>query len=512
MPKADPNDGPKPRARIGLRPETMLSSIAVVLLVSVLQRSVGFGRAVLFCRWLDADQLGQWEMAYGFLILASPLAVLGLPGSFGRYLERYRQSGRLGLFLRRTTGWTLGLAGGSLALLAWQRPLVAHLVFGSADRVDPVGGVLACLAVVILHHFFEAVFAGLRMFRVVSTMHFVHSMTFAGLSLGLLVWWRQSAASVVLGYAGACVVSLTAVSVWALLRIERSPDAGGAVAHREFWPPLMRFAAWVWITNLLTNVFSVIDRYMIVHCGGFSTEEALVQVGNYHTSTIVPVLLVSVANLVVGAMTPHLSHEWESGRRSAVGAQLNLALKLTTLAMLVAGVAVLWFCPLLFRFAFENKYEGGLAVLPWTLAASVWFSLLLVAQTYVWCAEKSHRAAAPLAVGLVANVLLNLWLLPLWGLAGAVVATAIATLVALLGQLEVNRRTGMPVHGSTLLLAFAPALLATNASAAAIGAVLIVGAAIGGHGLFRVKERAKIAAALEERLGRLAIRRRRHAV
>ncbi|MEN0109385.1 MAG: lipopolysaccharide biosynthesis protein [Planctomycetota bacterium] len=505
MPEA-PADNPTKRPRVGLRPETLLSSLALVLLVNVVQRSVGFGRAVLFCRWLDPEELGHWEMAYSFLMLAAPLAVLGLPGSFGRYLERYRQRGQLRLFLRRTAAWTLVLAGGTIAAMAWQREAMAHLVFGDAQRGGLMAGVLVCLTVVILHHFLEAVFAGLRMFRVVSTMHFAQSMAFAAVSLTLLGAWRQATASVVIGYAVACGLSIAGVLLWSALRIERKEDDGGSVGAREFWAPLVRFAVWVWITNLLTNVFSIIDRMMIVHCGGFTAERALVEVGNYHTANVVPVLLISVANLLVGAMTPHLSHDWEAGRREAVSGRLNLALKLTTLAMLVAGVGVLLVCPTLFRYAFQNKYETGLAVLPWTVASCVWFSLLLVAQTYVWCAEKSHRAAWPLAVGLAANVALNLALLPRLGLLGAVVATALATLLALVGQLLVNRRTGMRVHRGTAAVVLAPGLLTAGPTVAAIGAGVLLVVAVARGWVFTPEERRQMAVAAARRLGRLGVR------
>ena len=57
----------------------------------------------MFCRWLEPEQLGQWDVAFGFLNLAAPLAVLGLPGSFGRYVEYFRQRGQFHVFLRRTT-------------------------------------------------------------------------------------------------------------------------------------------------------------------------------------------------------------------------------------------------------------------------------------------------------------------------------------------------------------------------------------------------------------------------
>ncbi|QDT68458.1 MurJ-like flippase [Planctomycetes bacterium MalM25] len=497
------------RARVGLRPETLASSLVLVLLVNVVQRSVGFGRAVLFCRWLEPDQLGYWEMAYGFLMLAAPLAVLGLPGSFGRYLERFRQQGQLWLFLRRTTLWTTLLAGATIGLLAWRRESVAAFVFGDTAYAGLATGVIACLGVVILHHFFEAIFAGLRMYRVVSAMHFAQSLAFAAISLALLAWWRPAAESLVIGYGAACAASILGVIVWTLLRVHHDLDSGVSTSHREFWPPLMRFAVWVWVTNLLTNVFGVVDRYMILHWGGFEGDQALVQVGNYHTSCIVPILLISVANLMVNAMTPHLSHEWEAGHRDTVSDRLNLALKVTTLAMLGAGLLVLGLSPLLFHYAFGDKYAAGLEVMPWTLTACVWAGLLLVAQQYVWCNEKSHRAAGPLVLGLSANVALNLVLLPRFGLAGAVAATAVATLLALLGQIEVNRRSGMRVHRGVWFAVFTPALLAIGPYPATAGACLLLVLAVTRGWIFTAEERREFARLIEQRLVPFARRVRR---
>ena len=70
----------------------------------------------------------------------------------------------------------------------------------------------------------------------------------------------------------------------------------------------------MWVTNLLTNLFEVIDRFMIVHHSGWPSEEALRQVGNYHSSRILPLLFVSVAVMLGSMITPHLSVDWEIGQ------------------------------------------------------------------------------------------------------------------------------------------------------------------------------------------------------
>ena len=120
----------------------------------------------------------------------------------------------------------------------------------------------------------------------------------------------------------------------------------------------------MWITNLLANLFEVIDRYMIIHHSGMEATEALRQVGYYHSSRIVPLLFVAVAGLLGSMITPHLSHDWESGRRHAVEHVDLTWLKLMAFCLMAASIVVLFFAPLLFRVAFQDKFQGGLVVLP----------------------------------------------------------------------------------------------------------------------------------------------------
>ncbi len=460
-----------------LRPDTLIGSVLVMLAVNVVQRSVGFGRGIFFCRWLDPEALGRWEMAYGFLLLAAPVAVLGLPGSLGRYLEKFRQQGQLGTFLRRTATWTFSLAAIAVMVIAWRNADFAWLVFGDRSRGELVVLLSAVLAMVIGHHFLEALFAGLRLFRVVSAMHFTQSMMFATIALALIAWHDAAASSVLAAYGIACAISILGVLVWSYSRV--SPAISGAanaatpLPHREFWPPLVRFAVWVWVTNLLSNLFAVVDRYMILHFSRLSAEDSMTQVANYHASMIVPVLMISVANLLVGAIMPHLSHDWENGRRGEVSFQINLTLKTMLISMTLLGFVVQLAAPLLFHFALAGKYDGGLAVLPWTIASCVWFSVLLVSQIYVWIAEKTRRAALPLGVGIATNVVFNLLLLPRFGLLGAVIATALATLIAFVLQLYVNHRLGMKLHVGTIVLTGLPLILTLPPTLTAVSCVLV---------------------------------------
>jgi O-antigen/teichoic acid export membrane protein len=438
-----PFDGPAPMESAGsLRADTLVGGVFILLTLTVIQRMVGFVREILFCRWLDAEQLGQWDMAFSFLMLAAPLAVLSLPGTFGRYVERYRQQGQLRRFLRRTAVVCALLAIPAALFVGLARTWFSHLIFGCGDQTRLVAILAGTLLAVIAFSYLTSVFTSLRNMRLVSGMELAASLIFAALGIGLMCLGRCDAESVVLAYGMGCLLTSLGAMWWLRRTYRLLPETPAPLPQRELWSRLLPFTAWIMMTNLLTSLFDLADRQMIVHC---STGNALAEVGNYRSSRVVPLLLASVTAMIAAVATPHLTCDWEAGRRRRVSAQMNLLLKVLAAGLTAGAVLVLATAPLLFHVAFRGKYAGGLAVMPWTLIYCTWFGLTIVAQKYLWCAERAGMAAAALALGLAVNVALNLLLLPRLGLLGAVLATTAANLVALMFVMLINRRLGMHI-------------------------------------------------------------------
>ncbi len=420
-------DNPEcPATPLHLRTDTLVDSVLILLALTVVQRLVGFVRAVLFCRWLNPEQLGIWDMAFSFLLLAAPLSVLAIPGAFGRYLEHYRQRGQLRAFLRRTMFACSGLTMAGFVVILLSRRWLSLLVFGSEDQSAIIAVAAATLITVVAYNFLIELFTALRNIRLVSVMQLVNSVAFAVVALGLLVGWQCTATSVLLAYGASCLIA----AGWASRALRRlwqaAPSPAEPLAGAVLWARMAPYAAWVLVSSVVINLFEVVDRYMIVHFSPVSAGGSLDTVGNYHSSRVVPMLLVSVAAMLAAMITPHLSHDWEAGRRDQVVARLRLFLKLFGFALSAAAAAVLLAAPLLFGTAFRGKFPAGQAVLPWTLVYCTWFGLSLVLQNYLLCVEKVRLASVALACGLALNVLLNLLLLPRLGLEGSVLLTAAA--------------------------------------------------------------------------------------
>lgn len=474
-----------------LSADSLATSVALLLVMTVVQRSVGFGRGILFCRWLTPETLGEWEMTYSFLLLAAPLVVLGVPGSFGRYLEYFRQRGDLRTFLNRTALWTTVCSLiGILSIIVFAE-YFSYKLFGVGDRVALVRGIALCLAGVILHHTLGSLLTALRLFRVVSAVNFAQSLLFALLAISLLLS-NARVASILIAYGVACLVASIGGLLWVRPGLKNLDRSSERVPHTEFWSKLLRFAFFIWVANVLAHLFAIVDRYMIVHYSGLSPAEALDQVGHYHSSRIVPLLLISVADLLSGVIMPHLSHDWEAGRRKEVGLQAKLSVKLTALGMFAASVAVLLFAPFLFETVLQGKFSDGLAILPWTLTACLWYGVFFVAQNYLWCAERARLATVPLAVGLLINICLNLLLLPMWGLLGAVVATAISTLVCLVAILLLSHRQGMQLDMGLWIVIVAPLAITGGPITAGFVFLTLVVACLASDVVLNKQERAQL--------------------
>jgi len=444
------------------RADTLADSVVILLTLTVLQRAIGLVRSVLFCRWLPAGELGQWDISFSFLMLAAPLAILSLPSALSRYLDYYRRRGNARAMIVRVSAATMLLGIIAAAVLLVCRESASFFIFGTPAETRMVALLAVVLLVTVATNLMIDLLTALCYVRVLSVVHLVNSLMFAVLGAMLVLGHNKTAVNIVLAYAGACVLS-TAGAVWYLRPTWRAmPRGTQPLARGEFWGKILPYCRWVWLTSLMANLFVIADRYMIIHYASGGPQKALELVGQYHSSRVVPLLLISIAMLLGTMITPHLSRDWEAGRRERVCLRLNLFLKLLGVGLAVGAVLVILGEPLLFDWVFKGKFNDGRAVLPYALAYCLWFGLTLAAQNYLLCAEKGRWGSLALLVGLVVNIVLNMFLLPRYGLLGAVWATTVANLLAMLLMFAFNHVLGFRLDWATTLVLLAPGLLCWN--------------------------------------------------
>jgi O-antigen/teichoic acid export membrane protein len=465
-----------------LRRDTLLASVVFLVVLSCIQPLVTFLRGVIFCRLLEPQQLGCWDVALGFLTIVAPIVVFGIPGSFGRYVEHYAQKGQLRMFLRRTTGACIALGVAAVATIVLFAPTFSYLMFAQDGMTELVYLIAVGLTTMIAFGFSVELLTALRMFRIVAVLQFIKGLTFVLGGAALLILWQAGPESVILGHMTACLLP-TVISLWWLAALWKSlpasarPGDTSYVTHRELWARFLPFALGIWMTNFFSNLFAIVDRYMILHFGNMSPSEALEQVGHYHSSRIVPLLLLAFTEMLAGIVLPHLSRNWEAGHRKEVGRQVVFGLKLCALALTAGAAAVMLLSQPLFEIGFRGRYNGGLAVLPWTLVYTSWFGMYTVIQKYIWCAERIRLCIVSLVAGIIVNICLNLVLLPYLGLLGAVLATAASKLVVVVMICSFNCWLGMQFDWRIVPMVLLPLAVCLGAPAA-LAILAVVGLAI----------------------------------
>ncbi len=458
------NSNPADRSFVA---DSLAVGMMVMLAMTIVQRGLGFVRGLWFCRELDDVVVGQWSMAYDFLIMVTPIMLLGMPGTLPRYVQRYRIRGQLSFLVRRILAATCVLAAAFYTVMLLVPDWFGWLIFLDANNTSLIHAIAAGVLAIIAFNFVYELVTSLRQVRVGSLMQFIQSVGFTVIAIAHLsfgggitgLMYSFVAATLLAIVPGALALQ----SGWrGLPRTEETFDAP------SMWRCVLPFALAIWSMNLLSNVFALSDRYMILHwlpAGGMDPQAA---VGQYHSGRIFPVLLMSVATMISGVMLPYLSADWESGRREQVRLQIR-RMMLGVSVVFTAGAAVtLLFAPWLFSQVLEDRYSDGLVLMPMAFVFSIWFALISVGENYLWVSERGKWIAIATAVGLGMNIVLNLALLPLWGLHGAVVATLIANGVVLLGLWAAMARFGYTLDRTTFYVTILPITLLAGPLAALV--------------------------------------------
>jgi O-antigen/teichoic acid export membrane protein len=423
---------PAPEAIPALhRGDSLRASMVVLIILAGAQRLIGLLRNVYFCDMLESEQLGRWSLSYNFLLLAAPFVVLGIPGSFGRYVEKYRQQGQLRAFLRRTISVSgLLTVAAVVVMLVWPQPL-AWLLFGDRGQWQLVWWLAGTLSAVLAFNSIMELLTAMRLIRIVSLLQVINSLGFALAGVGLLYLTTMREQAVIVSYGvGSLIAAIGGAFV--LARFWRDlPGNEPQLTQSDLWAQLMPFATWLWISNFVGNTFEAADQFMLKHFSNADAVTADAMVGQYYSSRVVPLLLASVAFMFGSSLLPHLLKDWEAGRRELVCQRLNQAVKFLIVAFTFGSALVLLAAPLVFTWALRGKYDDGLAVLPGTLMYYVWYGTGAVANKYLLCAENARIGCVAFGVGLVTNVGLNFLLVPILGLAGVVLATAVANAITL---------------------------------------------------------------------------------
>ncbi|MFI9639919.1 flippase [Micromonospora sp. NPDC051925] len=389
------------------------------LLGALLSQAAVFLIMLLLARVLGIREVGRYAQCYAVLSLAGLLSLSGFRAGLTRFVAVYladsdapalRGTIRLGLAV--SAGSSVVLAGA----LAWGAPWLA-------DRLhDP--GLVTGLRLVALtlpaSTICEAALAATRGWRTQRPFTFIGQLYEPGTRLLLTVLALATGAGLTEAFwalvaAGWSAALLALVALGRLVR--RVPPARPVHRPRE----LFRFSTVSWVSSLSSTGLIWVDTLLL---GFFANPE----IGVYNVATRLVTVAIFVLAPVNAAFGPYLAHLYHRGDLDDVRRVYAVATGWVVRLSLPAFVALLVLPGDLLR-VFGGEVATGAAV---TVILALGQLVNAATGPCGTVLNMSGRVAVNMAdnlVALVLNVLLNLWLIPAYGIVGAAAAWSASLIV-----------------------------------------------------------------------------------
>jgi polysaccharide transporter, PST family len=451
----------------GFQRETIGQSVRVVFVFTLLQRVIQTGRGILFARLLGPSDYGILMLGFFFIPLAATVAKLGIPAAIARFVPRFEARGALQEFLVLSLLPMLLLGIGLSVLGLFFLPELSQLVYGTPTRERVMLACLASLLPMVLFDSARASFEGLRAIRMSSWTEFGHFLLYTVLGL-LVLLVASDPADVLFAHA----VSMAVVGLLAAISVARIVSAaegdGATVGRRRFYPWLMSFSLWFAISPILNTILTYTDRWML------NRLLTSAEVGTYSVAVNIANLVFMFGTIAGRVMLPNLSAVWESGERDRARAMLNSALRINLFLLFTAAAALYLLRGPLVMLLYGRDYATSSTVLGLLLCFKLFTSLVWTGGTYAQLVEKTFIPLVTNCIALVANVSLNSWLIPRYGILGAGIATMGAYSLVLSISFAWFRRLGLRYDRATLVAFALPLTLLLPTGGVAVILILFL--------------------------------------
>jgi O-antigen/teichoic acid export membrane protein len=435
-----------------LRKDRIATSVGVVLVLLLAQRVVSFTRGIIFARLLGTEQYGIYTLGFFLIFITVAITSLGIPACFGRYAPRYQDRKGLRWFFRKA--YILNtLVSILVGVVVFFFPAVfARLIYGDPSHASVMMVVGVCIPGLVILTNLTRTFAGLKLFRASSVLDFSQVGVYAVVGI-LLVALLRSAVTGLLAYAVSMFVGIAIFMPLLSKYLLSQEPTYNRLDETGFYGRLLRFTIWFTVTPLLNHVFHYVDRLSLQRLMSTSDQ------GIYSASVNLSALISAVGLAVNNVIYPHLSTSWERGEHQKTFDDLDLAIRVTSVALIVVGVVLVLLAEPVILLLLGPDYVPGAQVLPLLVVFYLFTISVWLFGVYPTLIERTYVSAIGLAFALPANIVLNLRLIPRMGIIGAGLATMLSFFLMWLIVVLICRRFGLPTNRRMIVVSLFPFVL-----------------------------------------------------
>lgn len=433
--------------------ESILSSISIVFVFYVLQRFVGMARGIVFARVLGPEGYGVYTLAFFAISIIVPLAIVGIPSCYNRYIPQYEKNGMLIDFLKKTYAITIAIGLCTVLFFIYLSDYLSRFIYGTSEqKVVMILCGLTVLPLVLYRNLFST-FSGLRNFKMRSLLEFAQACFFTIFGILLVILYARTAQSAI--FANLCSYIFVSIFFGLLLWNYLSNDKKQFLKIHEsgFYRKILKFSIWFVLTPLVITIFRYTDRWML------NKFLDLNSVGVYSVAGNITEIIFAVGIIAGNVLAPNLANDWEYGKKTQVIDKINSAIKMIIIFLLGCSILFVLLKRQIIFVLYGYKYLDTIPVinilLLFYLINTVWW----IIGIYPTLIEKPYFIFVSAIGGLLINIYLNYKLIPIYGIIGAAAATAIAFSVIVIILFILNKWNKFYLEPKTIFVCLTPFIL-----------------------------------------------------
>jgi len=376
-------------------------------------RSVSFLLLPLYSNLISTEEFGRYSLVMSLYAIIAVFYQSGLQSALSKYyLEEENESRRKEIF--STIINAAGLIGITLSII------IFILSGWIALEATGTAGYSGLIRIIFASLFFETItFITLHLLRTkeLARKVVVYSSFSAVVNLIFNIYLVYFLKLGIFGIIWAQLV--TSVSLFFIL-LPFLRDSYMPRMRTDMLKTFLTFSYPLVIAGLLSAAVEVIDRFIIDHFLGKS------EVGIYSFAYRIALVMNIFVMSLRGAWTPYSIRIYNAGNYSEeFGKSLTKIVGVSLLIFLSVSIFIDDLFTLNFSgfFLFNPQYRGGIEIIPVVLASYIFSAVVTYYSVYPYVSGKSIHFLVSDLIALVINIVLNFWLIPLYGIMGAAAAT-----------------------------------------------------------------------------------------
>jgi O-antigen/teichoic acid export membrane protein len=391
------------------------SASVILAAISIIMVSVFF--TPILVRLIGKEDFGVYAILLALYSLASPLVAFGIFNSIRKNMGEVRkkekkavaQSGYTLAFIY--SGCALGIGLGVVLLLGLLGFI--HDIFFSSLII-----IVLSLSLFVIYEAARSILFGLHLESRAETLRFLEKLIAAALGL-TLVYLGFGIPGIFLGILFAlCVVAfLGYFLVRYKIRVKFPPTKTGFKRYRN---AIFSFGGLTVISMLLAEALYDSDVLLI---GIFLTTE---DVGAYKAALVLARLLWLIPLAFQTVLLHYVSEMWVAGKEKDLEGIITTIAKYVSLAMILFGFGLLVLADPFVKLYYGPEFGDAVLPLQILILGSLGFGLARIINPII--EGTGHiKEGIRISAGIVAlNIILNIILIPIYGIMGAAIATSIS--------------------------------------------------------------------------------------